>query len=121
MKSTLEVNPSAALAMIQKGALLVDVRESREIAEKSFDLPDVLQIPLGELKSRYREIPENRQVIMACRSGSRSMMATSFLEGKGYSNARNMQNGIMGWEREGLPLKTKPKQAGGGWLQQIFG
>ena len=121
MKNSLEVNPTAALAMIQKGALLVDVREPREISKKSFDLPNVMQIPLGEFKARYREIPENRQVVVACRSGSRSQMATSFLAGKGYRKASNMRHGLMGWENAGLPIKQTQKQTAGGWLQKILG
>ncbi|MEI8102347.1 MAG: rhodanese-like domain-containing protein [Chlorobium sp.] len=121
MKSSLEVTPKAALDLIQKGALLVDIREPREIAEKSFDLPDVIPIPLGEFKTRFQEIPANRQVIMACHSGGRSIMATRFLASKGYGKVMNMQNGIAGWEKEGLPIRKKTKQTAGAKLLQMFG
>ncbi|NTW70040.1 MAG: rhodanese-like domain-containing protein [Chlorobiaceae bacterium] len=96
--------------MIQKGALLVDVREPGEIAKKAFDVPGVLQIPLRELKNRYREIPVNRRVIIACQHGNRGTIAIRFLLTQGYRKAANMQNGIVRWEKEGLPVKRKEKQ-----------
>jgi rhodanese-related sulfurtransferase len=120
MSNTQEVSPKAALAMIQKGALLVDVREEREIAKKSFDIPDIMLIPLRELEQRYKEIPVNRKVIIACHVGNRGLMATRILMNHGYRKVVNMQYGIVSWEKEGLPIKRKPKQTAGSWLRQMF-
>ncbi len=120
MNKTLDVSPTAALALIQKGALLVDVREPHEIAKKAFDVANVLLIPLREFENRYKEIPTNRQVIVACNLGNRSMMATRFLTNHGYSKALNMQRGIVCWENEGLPLKKAIQPSTGSWLLQKF-
>ncbi len=118
MNNTQEVSPTTAFSMIQKGALLVDVREAGEVARKSFDVCDVMQIPLSEIKKRFKEIPVDRQAIIACNLGNRSMMALRFLTSQGYSKAVNMQNGIVRWEKDGLPLKKQPKQNAGAWLLQ---
>jgi len=93
--------------MIQKSALLVDIREPGEIAKKSFDISAIMMIPLRELKTRYKEIPSNRRVIIACQHGNRGIMAIRLLSGHGYRKAVNMQNGIVRWEKEGLPVKRK--------------
>jgi len=106
-----EITPSNAYAMIGQGALLVDVRESREAEAKSFDVPEKMLIPLSDFGIRYQEIPLNHKVILACRSGNRSLMAASFLLDKGYSEVFNLQDGIMSWERAELPVKTT-RQAG---------
>ncbi len=121
MSAIREVSPTDALAMIQKGALLVDVREAHEIAGKSFDVPNVMQIPLREIEKRYKEIPVKRQVVVACRSGNRSLMALRFLTNHGYNKAVNMQSGISRWERDGLPIKRSQKQKPGSWLFGLFG
>ncbi len=120
MTKTPEVSPAKALAMIQKGALLVDVRETNEISKKSFDISNITLIPLRELKNRFQEIPVDRQVIIACHTGNRSLMATRFLMNNGYSKALNMQQGIVRWEKEGLPVKSELKQKSGSWLKQIL-
>ncbi|MEI6638916.1 MAG: rhodanese-like domain-containing protein [Chlorobium sp.] len=120
MSNIREVSPTASFALMQKGALLVDVREPSEIAKKSFDVPDIMMIPLRQLEQRYQEIPVNRKVVLACRSGGRSGIATRFLTDHGYSKAVNMQHGIVGWERDGLPLKREAGQKTGSWLKQMF-
>jgi len=120
MSDVREVSPAKALEMIRKGALLVDVREPFEIAGKSLDVPETLLIPLRDIDKRYREIPKGRQVIVCCRTGSRSVIATRILMKHGYNKAFNMQSGVIRWESEGLPVKGKPKQKFGSWLLKIF-
>ncbi len=120
MNNTHEVSPTNALALIQKGALLVDVRESNEVGKKSFDVSNIMQIPLRDLQKRFHEIPVDRKVIVACHSGNRSFMATRFLMNHGYTQAVNMQQGIVRWEKEGLPIKSELKQKSGSLLMKIF-
>jgi rhodanese-related sulfurtransferase len=117
MQNIQEVSGSGAYDMITKGALLVDVRELREASSKSFDVAGVMQIPLGEFEKRYREIPLNRTVILACRSGFRSMMAAGLLIGKGYGKVFNLRDGIMSWERAGLPTKSSSQD---GFLSRVM-
>ncbi len=115
-----EVTPTKALAMIKKGALLVDVRQPKEVARKSFDVSEIMLIPVGDLKNRFQEIPVDRKVIIACHIGNRGLMATRFLMNNGYSKAVNMQQGIVLWEKEGLPVKREVTQKSGSWLMQML-
>ena len=120
MSTPQEVSPTKALAMIKKGALLVDVRQPKEVARKSFDVSEIMLIPVGDLKNRFQEIPVDRKVIIACHIGNRGLMATRFLMNNGYSKAVNMQQGIVRWEKEGLPVKSNLKQNTGSWLMQML-
>ncbi|WP_083694490.1 rhodanese-like domain-containing protein [Chlorobium sp. KB01] len=120
MKNSQEISPAKALALIKKGALLVDVREPKEVSKKSFDVSNILQIPLRELKTRFQEIPVDRKVVIACHVGNRGMVATRFLVNNGYSKAVNMQHGIAGWEKEGLPVRKELKPATGSWFRKLF-
>ncbi len=121
MNITHEVSPTKAFAMLQKGALLVDVREPKEVANKSFDVSNIALIPFRELKNRFQEIAVDRKVIIACHSGNRSFMATRFLMDHGYTQVVNLQQGIIRWEKDGLPIKNELKQKSGSLLKQFFG
>lgn len=103
---TVEATPATALELIENGALLVDVREPDEVAAASFDVPSVMLIPFSRFEKRFREIPSDRQVIIGCRSGMRSMMATRFLINQGYDKAVNLRQGMIHWAQQGLPVKN---------------
>jgi rhodanese-related sulfurtransferase len=118
--SVKDVTPSIALSMIRKGALLVDVRETREIERKAFDVSDFMSVPMSSFQSQLHEIPANRKVIIACHSGNRSSMASRILVNHGYKNVHNLQNGIIRWEREGLPIRKKTAESPFAWMGKMF-
>lgn len=107
-----EICPTTTQAWIQEGALLVDVREKDELEELAFDVPALLHIPLSEFEDRHREIPQDKSVVMVCRSGARSLRAAGFLVNNGYDAERvvNMQYGIIRWAEKGFPTKGDTSQ-----------
>ncbi|NTU93355.1 MAG: rhodanese-like domain-containing protein [Chlorobiaceae bacterium] len=109
MSKLKEVTPTEALAMTRKGVTLVDVRESHEVARKSFETSGLLHIPLSKIETRIQEIPQGKPVIVACHRGNRSQMAARMLANHGYHKVINMQGGMVRWEKEGLPVRT-PQQ-----------
>ena len=109
MDKAIEITPSSALELIGKGSLLVDVREPDEVAEASFDVSGIIYIPFSTFAARYREIPAERDVIIGCKVGERSLMATCFLLNQGYGKAVNMLEGIVGWVENGLPVRGELK------------
>jgi rhodanese-related sulfurtransferase len=104
MKQVVDVCPTTALGMIERGALLVDVREPDEVAGASFAIPDVMLVPFSEFEDRFREIPADRDVIIGCTVGERSLRAAGFLMHHGYERVFNMQDGIVRWAEKGYPL-----------------
>ncbi len=75
--------------------VLVDVREADELEISA--LPGIVHIPLGEIETRYEEIPRDQDVVIVCRSGSRSGKITEFLLGQGYTRVRNLATGMNGY------------------------
>ena len=71
----------------------------------SFDVPNVINIPLSEFEYRFAEITKDRNVVLACRTGGRSALAAGFLRNNGYSKVVNMQGGLIRWIEKGLPTK----------------
>ena len=75
--------------------LLVDVRMPHEHAVRKIEGAKL--IPLPELGSRYKEIPQDKDVVVYCQNGIRSIMACRFLKKQGYSRVKNMSGGISRW------------------------
>lgn len=100
-----EICPTTTQEWVKKGALLVDVREKDEVNELAYDVPNIFNIPLSEFEERFNEIPKDKEVIMVCKSGGRSLRAAGFLVNHSYNNVVNMQHGIVRWVQKGFPTK----------------
>jgi rhodanese-related sulfurtransferase len=74
---------------------VLDVREARELAIARFPFP-VLHIPMGQVPARLDEVPKDRVVVCACRSGARSAQVAAFLKAQGCE-AVNLEGGILAW------------------------
>lgn len=74
---------------------VLDVREARELAVARYPFP-VLHIPMSQIPARLDEIPGDRTVVCACRSGSRSAHVAAFLRSHGR-DAVNLEGGILAW------------------------
>jgi rhodanese-related sulfurtransferase len=97
-----EVSREEAQRLIEAGAQVVDVR-----AEHEWDagrIAGASHLPLVELSERAGEIDRERPVILYCRGGNRSTMATAALRDAGFE-ASKLTEGIVGWSEAGLPLE----------------
>lgn len=75
--------------------VVLDVREDRELAVARYPMP-VVHIPLGQLPTRWQELPSGVEIVCACRSGGRSAQAVAFLRQRG-AQAVNLEGGILAW------------------------
>jgi rhodanese-related sulfurtransferase len=71
-------------------ALLLDVREPDEFARGH--VPGAVNLPLPQLRTRWRELPREREIWIGCGVGQRAYFATRFLLQHGY-RARNLSGG----------------------------
>lgn len=100
-----EICPTTTQEWVKNGALLVDVREKDEVNELAYDVPNIINIPLSEFEERFNEIPKDKDVVMVCKGGGRSLRAAGFLVNHGYDKVVNMQHGIARWVQKGFPTK----------------
>lgn len=75
--------------------LLVDVREPWE--REAAAIPGSLHIPMAEIPQRLGELPADRDVVVYCHHGARSMRVASWLAQQGYHRVANLSGGIDGW------------------------
>ncbi len=94
------------------GLLIVDVREPNEF--EAMHIAGSLNVPRGILESAcewdYEEtVPElvqarDREVVVVCRSGYRSVLAAHSLNVLGYSDVVSLKTGLRGWKDYEQPL-----------------
>jgi rhodanese-related sulfurtransferase len=98
------VDASEFQARLKNGQrpLVIDVRQPDEY--RTGHIAGAKLIPLGELSRRMKEIPQNREIVCVCASGSRSSSATRALAQAGF-NVLNLKGGMLGWSRQSLPVK----------------
>jgi rhodanese-related sulfurtransferase len=109
-----EMCPTTTRRLAKEGALLVDVREVNEVQALAFDVPDVVNIPLAQLETRWNELPKDRELVMACLEGGRSLKATYFMQYHGYTQVSNLAGGILKWMQKGFPVIGKRAEMSAG-------
>jgi rhodanese-related sulfurtransferase len=103
-EGTKEVSRTEARKLLDEGAQLVDVRADHEW--EAGRIAGATHVPLPELPARLEEIDKDRPVVVYCRGGNRSSMATDALAEAGY-DAVKLDEGIVGWSEEKLPLEPE--------------
>jgi rhodanese-related sulfurtransferase len=96
-----EVSRDEAQRLIDEGAQVIDVRADHEW--EAGHIAGATHLQLDELPQRAGEIDKERPVLLYCRGGNRSTMATAALAEAGYDAAK-LSEGIVGWSEAGLPL-----------------
>jgi adenylyltransferase/sulfurtransferase len=105
-----EVDPATVLERLDSETppYLLDVREPWEWAVSNLSSRGARLIPLGELDERLGEVPEDRPVVVYCRTGARSLTAARQLVEAGFeSPVANLRGGMVAWARDvepGLPV-----------------
>ncbi len=80
---------------------VVDVREAAEAASGAIE--NSVCIPLGMLGSRLTELDPAKLVVVHCKGGYRSSIATSILRRAGFRDIANLTGGFDAWKASGLP------------------
>ncbi len=98
----LEIDVREAARLMQAetdgSPLVLDVREDDERA--FCRLPDHLHIPIGQIQARWQELPPDRQLLVYCHHGMRSMRVAHFLRMMGRTHTQSIKGGIEAWAQD---------------------
>ncbi len=75
--------------------ILVDVRNKEEVIQGKIEKS--INIPLGDLENRIKEISANKEIFIFCKSGGRAEKAKLFLEHLGFTKTRILAE-VAGYE-----------------------
>jgi hydroxyacylglutathione hydrolase len=100
------IGPEQAYEMIAQGALVVDVRQPEEWI--TGHIPQAELIPLDGIYLFGKAIaqqPKDRDLILVCEMGQRSMSAAEIALVAGHERVYNLVGGMSAWRARRLPLK----------------
>jgi hydroxyacylglutathione hydrolase len=99
-----EIDAQEARAKLDQGAFMLDIREPDEY--ERFHVPGAHLIPQCELADRIDELPRDRDLLVICAGGMRSLRAAGFLRDTGLTGAVSVIGGSNGWREAGLPVES---------------
>lgn len=101
MRAAPDVHPAEVTTTDLDDRLLLDVREPWEWA--AGHIPGSVHIPMADLGARLDEINRTNDIVVVCRSGSRSDAVATALDRAGY-RAVNLLGGVAEWQAAGHEL-----------------
>ncbi len=81
---------------------VLDVREATEVQGGAIE--NSIRIPLGQLSSRIADLDREKLLVVHCKGGYRSSIATSILRRAGFREVVNLTGGFDAW----TSLRNKP-------------
>ena len=93
---------------LEQGAarsVLLDGREGWELHICA--LPESTHVPMGQIPTRVDELDPERETVVICHHGVRSLRVAYFLASRGFRNLYNLQGGLDAWAREIDPAMHK--------------
>ena len=93
-----EISVAELADRLDASAVVVDVRQPDEYL--GGHVPGAVLIPLNDVPERFGELPTDREVLVVCRSGGRSYVASEFLVANGV-RAVNVAGGTLAWIESG--------------------
>jgi rhodanese-related sulfurtransferase len=81
----------------KKGIVLLDVRTDKEYEQGH--IPGAIHIPYSEIGERIKKLKKDKELVVFCQNGSKSIWAIKRLMGMGYKNLSNLKGGYNAWKR----------------------
>ncbi len=79
--------------------VLLDVRSPEEYEDNHIE--GAVNIPVADLRTRWKELHPEKKTILLCSSGMRSSMGASILKRHGIKNIMNLAGGMSGYSAAG--------------------
>jgi hydroxyacylglutathione hydrolase len=81
--------------------ILLDVRSKPEFEQKR--MKDVMNIYVGHLEERVKEVPIGNPIVTICEIGNRASVAASILLRNGHKSVHNLLGGMTSWSESKYP------------------
>jgi rhodanese-related sulfurtransferase len=97
------VSAADAVRLINKGALVIDVRKPDEF--QTGHIVNARNVPVERVQQGDEINKKKDKILLAvCADGSTSGRAAGHLRKAGYENAFSLKGGLAGWRADNLPL-----------------
>ena len=105
------ISVQEAKLMIGSGdVFILDVRP-QDIYEATGHIKGATIIPAKTLETRLNEIPKDKNILVYCKTGKNSPVASKILENNGFKKVYNMNGGLDEWMKSGFEVDSKLTKA----------
>ena len=95
-KDNISLSPQELHSLLANNDIqLIDVREPVEFNDGF--IPSAILIPVYSLSNKLDLVSKDKQIVVYCHSGSRSMYALKLLKDNGFNNVSHLSGGIVAW------------------------
>lgn len=105
MSLEISAREAAARLAAPSAPMLLDCRRPEEIPIAR--IAGAVHIPMDDLPRRLAELPHDREIIVHCHHGVRSLRVAAWLREQGFADVLSLAGGIEAWSRDvdpGVPL-----------------
>ena len=81
----------------KKGMVILDVRTDKEY--EGGHIPGAVHVPLSDIGDKVKKLKKDKELVVYCQSGNRSIWAIKRLMGMGYTNLFNLKGGYHAWKK----------------------
>lgn len=99
-----EISAADAAREVERGALLIDVREPEDWQEGHAS--GAVHMPRGTIELEIEEKAPSLDIPIVCHcgGGSRSALVAESLQKMGYTNVKSLAGGFKAWKQAGLAV-----------------
>ena len=80
-----------------KGMTVLDTRTDKEY--KQGHIPGAIHIELSEVGNKAKKLRKDKDLVVYCQNGNRSIWAIKRLMGMGFTSLHNLKGGYSAWKR----------------------
>ncbi len=81
----------------KKGIVVLDIRTNKEYEQGH--IPGSVHVQLSEIGDKVKKLKKDKELLVYCQNGNRSIWAIQRLMGMGYRNLYNLKGGYNAWKR----------------------
>ena len=87
--------PELQVRLASQDLLLLDIREPWEV--ETAPMAAARHLPIGQLPARIHELPTDREIVVICHHGVRSLAAAQWLLANGFERVADLEGGTEAW------------------------
>ena len=103
-KKYVVVDTNGAVSLMDDEELIIlDVREEKE--RTAVFISSDINIPMGQVKNKMESLDKSKNILVYCKSGTRSDQISGFLSKNEFQNVYSLQGGFKAWQKAELPIQ----------------
>ena len=103
--TSLDTEEAKTMLEDNQDVVLIDVRNRDEY--NSEHLRGAKNMPLDQLDKKHGKLPRDKDIVVYCHNGGRSVRAIRKLEVAGFTQLYHMHEGLRGWNKAGYPTRKR--------------